>query len=347
MKEMYSSDALRMANKFIEAAKDASAAGIPVLVFPHKNVDGDCIGSACATALVFRMLGASSYAVIPEELPENMSFLGIGDLILGYEDVKDLGKGDFVAVSVDCSEASRMGACGEIFARAEETLSIDHHEVTGLRDDIKWIEPLGSSACELVYYVCEKLASVLGKDLCEIVPPLAASCLMAGIVTDTGRFTYSNTRPETLETAGILMELGGNITDVCYNLFDRKKQHEFMASNSACTSSGFYADGKLAMCKVTLDFLHGFGASSDDVSDVVSKLRDVDGVELAIVLRETEDGKIRANLRSKTYFDCSEFAAIYGGGGHKKAAGFTAKGDIDGLWLEVKRKAEDLLCKAG
>jgi phosphoesterase RecJ-like protein len=87
-----------------------------------------------------------------------------------------------------------------------------------------------------------------------------------------------------------------------------------------------------------------YGAGRDEISEVVSRLRNVGGVEFACVLRETEDGAVRGNLRSKTDFDCSEFAERYGGGGHKRAAGFTAEGaDIDALADEIIKEAGKFL----
>ena len=344
IKELYGKDAERMAGNIIRAADDAKKSGKKVLVFLHKSVDGDCVGSSCALVSVLRLLGADSYVASPEEFPHNMSFLGVDDLVLHHEDIKGISGDDFTAISVDCTESTRMGICGEIFARKEETLSIDHHEVIGLRDELKWIEPEASSACEMVFYVSIKIAELLNRPVSEILDRRAAACLMAGIVTDTGRFTYTNTRPETLEAAGELMELGGDITEVCYNLFDRKKREEFLVSNNACIETEFFCGGKFAMSVVPLEMFRRFGATSDDVSDVVSRLRDIDGVELAIVLRETEEHRVRANLRSKSFFDCSVFATQYNGGGHKKAAGFTVEGkDIFDIRKDVLERVEKLL----
>lgn len=140
------------------------------------------------------------------------------------------------------------------------------------------------------------------------------------------------------------MELGGNITEVCYNLFDMKTPSEFAISSAACSSAEFYCGGKLAIVKVTSEMFRKFNAGHDEISDVVSRLRDVGGVEFACVLRETDGETIRGNLRSKTDFDCSVFAEKYGGGGHRRAAGFTVKNkDIDELAEEIISEASKFL----
>lgn len=350
MNILYAENATRMAKRIIEAANSLKASGDTILVFPHKSVDGDCVGSSCAVVLLFRGLGAKAYVCMPEKLPENMSFMNVEDCL--FYPTADFKAGDKIdgssysmRMSVDCSEGHRMGDCGAIFDSLDTVaLDIDHHEVTNLTDDYKWIEPKASSACELVFYAASKVAEELNVALDKVLSPKAAQALLTGIVTDTGRFTYSNTRPETLTTAGCLMELGGNITDVCYNLFDRKKPQEFMISNTACVNAELLLDGKLAITCVTEEMFAKFNAGKDDIMDVVSRLRDIDGVELAVVLREVENGGIRGNLRSKESFDCTALAGIYGGGGHKRASGFTATGlTMEELKNDVIGRAQSLL----
>ena len=350
MKDRYFEGASRMAKIIMEKVDDLKKTDGAFLVFPHKSVDGDCVGSSCAVVSLIRNLGGNAWVCMPEELPTNMSFLGVEDLLFypGEDflkgDLKVYGKHYETAFSVDCSEGHRMGDNCDIFEYYEDSLDIDHHEVTHLSAPLKWIEPGASSACEMVFYTAQMAAEYTGRPLSEIIDTRSAKCLLAGIVTDTGRFTYTNTKPETLESAGVLMELGGNITEVCYNLFDLKTPSEFAISSAACSAARFYCGGKLALVAVTAEMFEKYHANHDEISDVVSRLRDVGGVEFACVLRETDSNTVRGNLRSKNEFDCSVFAEKYGGGGHKRAAGFTVTGrDINDLADEIIREASKFL----
>jgi phosphoesterase RecJ-like protein len=196
----------------------------------------------------------------------------------------------------------------------------------------------------MVFYVAEQISAITGKEMKDIITSNAAKAVLAGIVTDTGRFTFKNTRPETLESAGLLIELGGDISEVCYNLFDRKTKQKFRLSAKARSEVQFYFDDKFAMTVVPYSQFVEYNAGPDGVDDVVSAMRDIDGVELAIVLRELENGEIRGNIRSQDYFDCSKFAETYGGGGHMRAAGFTAKNiDIYKLAEDIVNKVQDAL----
>lgn len=348
MKDFYTDSAERMAKKFIAAAEEISSAGGFCMFFPHRSVDGDCIGSASAMTSAMRALGCDAYVAMPEQLPEFMQFMDVDEFLAFPWDIPDFktdktisGKKWMGAYAVDCSESSRMGVCGEFFDMFDNHLIVDHHESVTMRSDNFWICPEASSACELCYYVISKMEEITCKDL---IDKRCAECLMVGMVTDTGRFTFRNTLPETLISAGELMEKGASVTDVCYNLFDRSKKENFLLSAEARSRVEFYADGRFAITVVPRELFIKYGAGPSGVDDVVSKMRDIDGVELAVVLRELEGGEIRGNVRSKTDFDCTKLASQFGGGGHMRASGLTVKDrDIYDLKDAVIKAALELL----
>ena len=354
MRERYKEGSLRTAKNILSVIEKAKDNNEVILVFPHRSVDGDCIGSSTGIASIVRSLGVDAYVAIPEELPENMGFLGIDEYLIqpdsGSEKATELnskgtvnGKKPGAVIATDISESSRMGICGAIFDSVDTKITIDHHASVTTRSDNMWIDPDSSSASEMVFYVAEQVALLTGKELKDILAPNAVKAVLAGLVTDTGRFTFKNTRPETLETSGALMDLGGNISEICYNLFDRKSKPKFRLSAKARSEVKFYCDDKFALTVVPYEQFKEFGAGPDGVDDVVSAMRDIDGVELAIVLRELENGDVRGNIRSQEYFDCCKFAEGFGGGGHVRAAGFNAKGDINEIANEVIKRVQDIL----
>ncbi len=353
MRERYKEGSARSAGNILSVIEKARAANEMILIFLHRSVDGDCVGSASGICSMIRSLGADAYVAMPEALPENMKFLEIDDFFFHPAAESDLsdeysssgtiaGKKVGAAIAADISEPSRMGICGVIFDSIENRIVIDHHASVTARSDNMWIDPDASSASEMVFYVAEQIAAMTGKEIKDILAPNAAKAVLAGIVTDTGRFTFKNTRPETLETAGLLIELGGDISEVCYNLFDRKTKQKFLLSAKARSEVRFYYGDKFALTVVPYSQFVEYNAGPDGVDDVVSAMRDIDGVELAIVLRGLESGEIRGNIRSQDYFDCSKFAEGFGGGGHVRAAGFTARNaDIFALAEEIVAKVSE------
>ncbi|MBP5260722.1 MAG: bifunctional oligoribonuclease/PAP phosphatase NrnA [Clostridiales bacterium] len=332
MKTEYRKDAVRMADAILAKCDKER----PFMIYIHHRVDGDCIGAGCGMAEALRRMGYQAWVAMPDELPDNMDFLGIEDLLASPADLPD-----HIAVAVDCSEGSRMGICGEFFEKDEDPIIIDHHVSVKKEGNNIWINGDASSASELCYYV---IVALEAKTAVTIFNKRIARCFLTGIVTDTGRFTYTNTRPETLITAGELLELGGNVTEISYNLYDRKTKENFRASALVRTGIRFYCDGKIAVVTASKEDFNRFGAGDDAIEELPSELRDIDGVELSVVLRETE-GVIRCNLRSNSYFDCSVFAEEFGGGGHKRAAGFTvpitSPEDISRVAGEVVTKASE------
>lgn len=355
MRERYREGSERSARNILSVIEKVRNNDEVILIFLHRSVDGDCVGSASGICSMVRSLGAEAYVAIPENLPYNMKFLGIDELffhpdgdshlaeefeVSGTLDGRKIG----AAIATDISESSRMGLCGEIFDSIGTRIVIDHHASVTVRSDNHWIDPDASSASEMVYYVACQMSAITGMEMSQILTPNAAKAVLAGIVTDTGRFTFKNTRPETLETAGLLIELGGDISEVCYNLFDRKTKQKFLLSAKARSEVRFFCDDRFALTVVPYSQFVEYNAGPDGVDDVVSAMRDIDGVELAIVLRQLESGEIRGNVRSQEYFDCSKFAEGFGGGGHMRASGFTIKnGDINDVAEEIIKRVQAAL----
>ena len=313
----------------------------PVCIFLHASIDGDCLGSACGLSEVLKNLGYETKVCIREKIQYKMSFLDVDEYVVNVEE--NPGIKPALAIAVDCAEGSRMGAAGKLFDACKNKMIIDHHRSVSLEGDEFWIVPEASSAAELVYYLSCSLAEITGKRREEVISRKAADLFMAGLVTDTGRFSYSNTRPETIKAASELMELGAQIAPIMYWFFDWKTKSELLISSEAASRARFDLDGKIATTVVTDEMFKEFNADREDIGEVVSRLRDVEGVCLAMVFREQADGSIRVNIRSADPFDASVFAERYNGGGHVRAAGCTVcDRDIYELRDEMVREAAKL-----
>ena len=153
---------------------------------------------------------------------------------------------------------------------------------------------------------------------------------MVGIQSDSGRFSYENTRPSTFRIAADLMERGANVTDNAYHLFDETCEGKVRLHAMALSNMKLFADGKIAVTKITQKMMDETDAPEGAADGIVNILRDIDTVLASFVIRETENNELRVNLRTKIGFDAAEFAQKMGGGGHHRAAGFSGKNvDID------------------
>ncbi len=318
-----------------------------IQIFPHANVDGDCVGSACALAMGLQRMGYSATVVLECEIPQRLSFMKVPAslyTVFKPEELDAMAARQGCAFAVDCSEGHRMGAVEELFEQGKEKMVIDHHVSTVPSIETAYVDPKSASAAELVYQFLREMEDLSGK---KVLDQTIADFLMVGIQSDSGKFSFESTRPITMRIAADLMELGANVADNAYHLFDETSKGKVLLHGAALAGMELFDNGKIALTKVTNKMMQETGAPEGASEGVVNILRDIDTVLVAFVLRETDTEEIRVSCRSKQGFDCAEFAVTMGGGGHKRAAGFRTKTlTIDAFAEEIVAKATAFLERA-
>lgn len=296
-----------------------------IQIFPHVRVDGDALGASSAMAIVLQKLNISSHIYIDEPIPDRLEFISSAKSFTIHFDESQLDsyyRSQGAALAIDCSDAGRMGRAGALFAKANRQYVIDHHVSSGQSFGFRYIEPKASAASEMVLSVIRILEEKTHKELLDAD---VANCLMVGIQSDTGRFTFQNTTSDTFRAAAELLDAGANVHDNGYNLFDLTNIARLKLTSQALSNAKLFYEGKLAMTVVTQEMIRCAQASEDAADGLAANLRDIKGVIVSFVLRETTDGEIRVNIRSYDPFDSAAFAAEFGGGGHHRAAGFTVE----------------------
>jgi len=294
-----------------------------VQIFPHIRVDGDCLGSAAALAMALKILRIRAKVYMDESIPERLEFIGLDPTLFEIFDQNKLDeytRMQGIAMAVDCSEAARMGKSGELFSKADHCLVIDHHISSGKSQGLRYVDPKAAATAELVLETIHILEKITRTDLLN---PEVSNCLMVGLQSDTGRFSYQNTTPRTFRDAAELLEKGANVFINAYNLFDVTNVERMRLTSLALSSARFFNAGKLAITVVTQEMIRECKASEDASDGLAASLRDIKGVIASFAVRETADGEIRINIRSHDPFDSAAFAARFGGGGHHRAAGFS------------------------
>lgn len=297
-----------------------------ISVISHINPDGDSIGSLLALGTALKRLYNTVYIFINDELPKKYTFLpGVQDIIV-YKHEEEINF-DFCFV-LDCGDSKRLGYSEIILNKSNVVVNIDHHISNTNFGDINIIDINASSTSEIVFNLLKNNNIPIDKKI--------ATCLYTGITTDTGNFTYDNTTSYTHRVAAELMEQAIDLTNITFHLYQNKSLNsvEFLGDMLRRLKTSF--DGKLAIITITEDDLEKYNLSSSDVDGVINYARDIQGVEIAILLKETSDGFVKIGLRSKNTIDVSKLAGKFGGGGHKKAAGATVKGSL----VEVQEKIE-------
>lgn len=279
----------------------------------HIRPDGDCAGSTLAVYNYMKTYYPKvEVTLYLEPIPNKFQFLsGAGEIVHDCE--KDKAYDLFIAL--DCGDTGRLGAAVKYFHSARKTACIDHHISNESFADENYIFPDASSTSELIFELLPK----------ERITNEIAECIYLGMVHDTGVFQYSCTSAKTMEAAGFLMETGIDFTKIVDETFYTKTFVQNRILGKALLEAELYHEGKIIASVITAEDMKKFEVLPKHLDGIVNQLRITKGVEVAVFLYETEDGTYKASTRCNTDVDLAKIAVAFGGGGHKKAAGFSIK----------------------
>jgi bifunctional oligoribonuclease and PAP phosphatase NrnA len=315
----------------LTATADALRRHERFLVVTHENPDGDALGSLLATRLTLRALGkdAVMYLAGDAPLPTEYEFMPLGDLARTLP----ADASDRVLVAVDCAKAERIGD-PQAIGRAPVVVNIDHHHDNTRFGDVNLVVPDASSTGEVLRDVVAELELPLTPELAEP--------LYIALVTDTGRFQYTNTTPKALRLAAELVEAGVDVHRVFQGIYESVEFAKLKLLARALERARVYDGGRLVISYLLRTDFHELGVGEEYAEGIIDYLRAVEGAELAATIREPPeppDAPRRISLRaSSDEIDVSAIARQRGGGGHPQAAGFSSPESIEEI-VEFIRSA--------
>jgi len=302
------------------------------LVTTHENPDGDALGSLLAMTLALRTLGKDAYMYLAGQapLPGEYAFMDLSDLHRALP--PDVG--ERVLVAVDCANESRLGPDPEILHDVPYTLDIDHHHDNTRFGDVNLIVADASSTAEVLRDVFRGLGV-------ELTPELAEPLYIA-LVTDTGRFQYTNTTPKALRLAAELVEAGADVHRVFQGVYENVQFAKLKLLARALERAQVYEGGAVVVSYLLRNDFGEVGAAEPYSEGIIDYLRAVEGASMAVLIREPprSDGPLRrVSLRSSSdELDVSAIARKSGGGGHRQAAGFSSDASIEDITDFVRRE---------
>jgi len=305
------------------AVADALRANDRFLVVSHENPDGDSLGSMLATTVALRQLGKDVVMYLSGDapLPREYAFLPLDDLARNVPN--DIA--DRVLVAVDCAKADRIGPDPGLLMDAKLKLDIDHHHDNSRFGDVNLIVSEASSTGEVLRDVFRELDVVITPDIAEP--------LYIALVTDTGRFQYTNTTPKALRLAAELVEAGADVHAVFQQVYESVEFAKLKLLARALERAQVIEGGRIVVSVLLRNDFTEVGAVEAYSEGIIDYLRAVEGSELAVLIREPPraDGPTRrVSLRSSVdELDVSAIARRFGGGGHRQAAGFSSDASIE------------------
>ena len=305
------------------AVVDAVRTHARFLLVTHENPDGDALGSILGTKLGLDLLGKDSVMFLGGDsgVPEEFAFLQLSEL--RRELPADAA--DRVVFAVDCASAQRTGLPPEVLERAALSLNVDHHHDNTRFAKVNLVDAGASSTGEIVRGLLRELEVEL--------TPAIAEALYVALVTDTGRFQYTNTTPKALRLAAELVEAGVDVHRVFQGIYESVDFAKLKLLARALDHAQVYEGGRLVISYLLRSDFHDLGVGEEYAEGVIDSLRSVDGAELAATIREPPeppDAPRRVSLRSsRDELDVSAIARQRGGGGHPQAAGFSSTESVE------------------
>lgn len=305
-----------------------------ILLVIHQDPDGDTIASSLALAQGLEQIGIKAAIVGKDPVPEVFNFLP------GSSQIKqDYLAGDYDTIIVlDCGDLKRTGFPDRLrkFAQHRKRLiNIDHHRKSDLHKiaNVTLFDEKAAATAQIIF-------ELIGKLSVQITPAIA-TCLLCGLYTDTGGFRHANTTPKTLELASLLMERGAKLGLIRKNLGSHKSMAALRLWGAALSRINRRDDLGLVTSVITLEDMQDAKATSQDLAGLVNLINSTAGSKAAMLFSQVDDQTIKVSLRTeRNDVDVSRLAEFFGGGGHKKAAGFTIDGKIkqskNGWKIEIK-----------
>lgn len=313
--------------KIIQAIRDSRT----ICVVGHVRPDGDCIGSQLGLSLALKAEGKDVTVWNENPIPAKLAFLDPQKL---FAQPKAGRKFDCV-IAVDCASFERLGAVRDCIGDRKVFVNIDHHASNTRYADLNWVSSREPSSGELVYRLLKAARWPVTR--------LMADCLFTAVSTDTGSFQYPSTTPATFQVASHLVESGADLDRISQEVYQSYPLARVQLLRHVFNHFHLTHDQRTAYFWLRKRDYTRTGAQSEDSEGLIDHIRAIQGVVVACVFEEAEPNLTRISLRSKSEdVDVNAVAGLFGGGGHRAAAGAR----LTGSTLAVQRRVLNAIRKA-
>ncbi len=312
----------------LDKAASVIAAADTIVATCHIGPDGDALGSALALALSARDQGKLAVATFggPFVVADHFAFLDVSTLVPPSE----VPAAPDVVVSFDAGSADRLGEVAATLDTASCVIVIDHHASNTGFGDINVNDAGAGASAQLCFYLLERLGWPL--------TPASATALLAGVVTDTGRFQYSNTSADVLRVAADLVEAGARPEEIGQNVYESVPFGYLRVESTVLARAVLEAERRFIWSVLLQEDMADNGIGIEDTDPLIDAVRVAREADVAALAKEQPDGSTKVSLRSRGRVDVGAIAESLGGGGHHNAAGFTHPGRPEYEIDEVRKR---------
>ena len=303
------------------------------LILPHVMADGDAVGCCIAMARYIKSRGKKALMVMEEKVPYIYSFMENSCDIEIYTPAKTYNYD--ICIAIDTGDIKRLGKRKILFEN-HISYNIDHHKTNDGYAVYNYVNEDVSSSGEIVYEIFQKMNASFDHDI--------AQALYVAIATDTGGFRYQNTNKKSFIISARLMDYELNIEKISEWVFERTNMNKLHLFENTIQNIRFHCNNRVAVSTLrTSEYMH-LDVTDEDFEGLVNIVKNIEGVEIGIFLRERTDKKeVKGSLRSNTdNVDVSLIAKAHGGGGHARAAGLISSKSIDAVYTGIIRSLNEV-----
>lgn len=297
------------------------------IIATHMSPDGDALGSTIALSMALKKMGKKTVLLCKDAIPTQYKFLPGQEKFITFQ---SLQPSTFNLILLDCNDIDRVTTDKIELSAISYKLSvvIDHHETEKSFGNIRWIMPHSAATGLMVYHLIKHL------DV-EITEEMAVN-LYSAIAVDTGNFRYENTSPEVFQVVSDLQKAGAKPHKIYRELYESWPLGRFNLFMKVINTLSIEED--IAVVYVTRKMFQETSTSPDDIEHFVEFPRIMKNINVSVLFREVDDNFYKVSLRSKDDINVAQVAALFGGGGHKNAAGFRISSDFETAKKEILEK---------
>ncbi|MEK9613877.1 MAG: DHH family phosphoesterase [Flavobacteriaceae bacterium] len=328
--------------QFISELKLRLQAPKKAVIIPHKNPDGDALGSTLALMLFLKAKNWDATVISPNDYPNFLNWLPYQDQILRYKhqpkEIREKMTHADLIFTLDFNALSRCGDLKSLVERSKaERIMIDHHESPEDYAQLIYSDPTMSSTCEMVYHLIHEL------DPSAFTPEIA-NCLYTGIMTDTGSFRYPATTPTTHRAIAHLIEKGANGDRIHQKIYDSSSFSRLKLLGLTLSKMNKIEGLPVVYMTLNKEELDQCDYKKGDTEGFVNYGLSLEGILFSCIMIENEsDGVVKMSFRSQGNFSVNEFARVYfNGGGHHNAAGGISDKSIDQTVATFKKALKEI-----
>jgi phosphoesterase RecJ-like protein len=306
-----------------------------VLIFGHKDADGDTLGCSLAFAEALRARGKEVYVVIPPPLPDKYSWMpGFDQIVEGPPPDADV----HLVLFFDAGNMARSGSAVDLIHDHATVVNVDHHSSNSRFGDINIIDPDAAAVGQMVLDLFNHFGW-------EITPTMATN-LYTALMTDTGGFRHENTNARALEDGSRLAALGADPSRIASMVYKSRPLTTLRLSGLSIAGMKVEMGGRLAWATVTRKMLHEAGAVMAEAEGIIDTVNSIAGLETAILFKEVGSSLTKMSVRTRGSVDAAALCAQFGGGGHVRAAGAEIQLPIDQAVEQVLQAARVAILEA-